>query len=83
MHAVIAPPFPAAPDHAAIAADCVVRRRIAEYLGGNEDADPTCLFIGRFDPVNPSRFERRPITELQDLITKAARSPARSATAPQ
>ncbi len=68
MHAVIAPPSPAAPDHAAIAADCVVRRRIAEYLGGNEDADPTCLFIGRFDPVNPSRFERRPITELQDLI---------------
>jgi len=46
----------------------MVRSRILEYLGCERLEDATCDFIGRLDPVNPSRFERHPAARLQALL---------------
>lgn len=46
----------------------VVRSRILEYLGCERLEDATCDFIGRLDPVNPSRFERHPAARLHALL---------------
>lgn len=46
----------------------VVRRRIIEYLGGDSLETATCWFLGRLDPLNPSRFERHPNRHLDRLL---------------
>lgn len=45
----------------------VIRSRILEYLGGAHH-DATCRFLGRLDPLNPSRFKRHPTAELDQLM---------------
>ena len=46
----------------------IVKRRILEYLGCEQIEKASCDFIGRLDPVNPSRFERHPAAHLQALL---------------
>lgn len=49
----------------------LVRRRIIEYLGGPTLEDATCLFLGRLDPLNPSRFERHSPANLHSLLDES------------
>ncbi len=48
-----------------------VRERIVEYLGGHELGDATCLFLGRLDADNPSRFVRHPTDCLDTLLDES------------
>jgi hypothetical protein len=48
-----------------------VRQRIVEYLGGTRLDDATCLFLGRLDSLNPSRFERHPPGRLHTLLDES------------
>lgn len=48
----------------------VIRQRILDYLGGPRLEDATCQFLGRLDPLNPSRFERHPNSELGTLLNE-------------
>lgn len=42
-----------------------------EYLGGHELGDATCLFLGRLDADNPSRFVRHPTDSLDTLLDES------------
>lgn len=42
-----------------------------EYLGGHELGDATCLFLGRLDADNPSRFVRHPTDCLDTLLDES------------
>ncbi len=48
--------------------DRIVRTRINEYLGDVTAKRTTCEFLGRLNPFNPSRFERRPAASLGELL---------------
>lgn len=48
-----------------------VRQRIVEYLGGTSLDGATCLFLGRLDAFNPSRFARHPPAELHALLDES------------
>ena len=48
-----------------------VRQRIIEYLGGDTLEDASCLFLGRLDPLNPSRFERQAPEQLHSLLDES------------
>ena len=48
-----------------------VRQRIVEYLGGTCVDDATCLFLGRLDSLNPSRFERHSPGRLHSLLDES------------
>jgi len=48
--------------------DPPVRQRIVEYLGGRRLRDATCVFLGRLDSANPSRFERQPPDALDRML---------------
>ena len=48
-----------------------MRQRIIEYLGGDKLEDATCLFLGRLDPLNPSRFERQAPEQLHSLLDES------------
>ena len=49
----------------------IVRQRIIEYLGGASLAEATCRFLGRLNPLNPSRFERHPPASLHSLLDES------------
>ena len=49
----------------------LVRQRIVEYLGGSSLANATCHFLGRLNPLNPSRFERHPPGKLHSLLDES------------
>jgi len=48
-----------------------VRRRIVEYLGGTCPETATCLFLGRLESDNPSRFERHSTNRLHALLDES------------
>lgn len=50
--------------------DPTVRRRIVEYLGGDDIESATASFIGRLDPSDPSVFERHPPQDLDSMLSE-------------
>ncbi len=49
----------------------LVRQRIIDYLGGATLESASCRFVGRLDPLNPSRFERHPPAALHQLLDES------------
>lgn len=48
--------------------DPAVRSRVIEFLGGRDLASTTAIYLARCDCPNPSRVERRPLDQLDQLL---------------
>ena len=68
--ALLAEPNPF-PTFREVLENSMVRQRIIEYLGGSQLENATCLFLGRLDPLNPSKVDRQPPAHLHSILNES------------